>query len=76
MRQAEVRRVQHARSGGMSGAVIAFLIAVIVVAVIGYFVMAGSGGGYAPTPNTTYAPNVTGVPATGVPVPTKVPSYP
>jgi hypothetical protein len=65
----------------MSGAVIALLIAVAIVAVIGYYVIAGTGGGYAPTPNTTYAPNATsvpatGAPATGAPAPPKVPGYP
>jgi hypothetical protein len=60
----------------MSGAVIAFLIAVAIVAVIGYFVMAGTGGGYTPTPNTTYAPNASSAPATGAPSTPTVPGYP
>lgn len=76
MRQADLGRAQHARTAGMSGAVIAFLIAAAIVAVIGYYVMAGTGGGHAPTPSTTYAPNATSVPATGAPVPPKVPGYP
>jgi len=76
MRQADFGNARQTRAGGMSGAVIAFLIAAAIVAVIGYFVVAGTGGGYAPTPNTTYAPNATGAPATGAPAPSKAPSYP
>jgi len=76
MRQADLGRARQTRSPGVSGAVIAFLIAAAIVAVIGYYVIAGAGGGYAPTPNTTYAPNATSVPATGAPAPPKVPGYP
>jgi len=76
MRQADFGSAKQTRSSGLGGALIAVLIAVAIVAVIGYFVVAGTSGGYAPTPNTTYAPNATGVPATGVPAPSKAPSYP
>jgi len=76
MRQADLGRAQQTGRTGISGAVIAFLIAIAVVAVIGYYVIAGTGGGYTPSPNTTYAPNASSAPATGAPVPPKVPGYP
>ena len=75
MQQADMGRARRTSSGTAWGTVFAIIIAIAIVAAVGYLVFAGAGGGYAPSsPYQSAAPAPgSAAPATGAP---SAPKYP
>jgi len=78
MQQADMGRARRTSSGTAWGTVFAIIVAIAIVAAVGYFVFAGAGDGYAPSsPYQSAAPGSaapgSAAPATAAP---SAPSYP